>query len=66
MKGRGQMKGLVVHRKIAVFLEGMQCGMNVAGLGENIVADFYEEDNEVLHSMKYHLSNYPWFPWSTS
>jgi hypothetical protein len=56
------MKGLVVHRKIAVFLEGMQCGMNVAGLGENIVADFYEEDNEVLHSMKYHLSNYPWFP----
>jgi len=63
VKGRDQMKGLGVHWKIAVFLEGIWCGLNVAGC-ENLVANFYE-DNKALHSMKYDLSNYSWFPWST-
>ena len=53
------MKGLGLRRKITVFLEGMWFGLKVAGC-EN-VADFYE-DNKALLSMKYDLSNYPWFP----
>jgi hypothetical protein len=41
------MKGSAAHRKIRVFLEGMRCRLDVAGLGEIVMMNLCEEDKKL-------------------